>query len=315
LRDRVRDAVAAVEATPPDSSDLDALRAVLRDAALFGFAGAFPGNRLGSSRAVRGALLEKGRAVLTEIADRMKRSASGSGADRVRALFGPDFPWIPRCKPPDPEELEAAIDEGGALGAESRTLTGWLEQVAAVRAPAARWREVAILARASAGTRLPLEAVQLPVETGRPWVGLPFGSEENRPPSGFLSIVWHRAQRPAAHLPWVGLAVDEWAEVIPARTEQTAIAFHYDDPGAEAPQTVLLAVSPPTTANWSLDLVFASLDETLDLARLRGVDGESLGPLAQFLPGIYLAANPRKQTITTEFASVLVGPAQIVGES
>jgi hypothetical protein len=146
-------------------------------------------------------------------------------------------------------------------------------------------------------------------------VGLPFGAEENRPPGGFLSIVWHRAQHPPAEVPWVGLLVDEWSEVIPGRTEQTAIAFHYDDPGAEAPQTVLVAVAPPSAGNWSLDLLFASLGETLDHAKLRGVDGASLGPLGQLLPGIYLTANPRKTIVTTEFASALVGATRIAGET
>ena len=312
VRNELRAAVDGISATAPSSSpDLTALRASLRNAGLFGLAGAFPGSRFGSNPAMRAELLERGRSALGELEDRAKRAATGTPVERARAVFGRDFPWFPRFTPPDPDAISGALAESSSLGADARTLSRWLEQVAPVRAPAARWREVAILARASADARLPLEPAQLPGGTGRPWVGLPFGTEENRPPGGYLSIVWHRAQRPAADAPWVGLLIDEWAEVIPGRTEQTAVAFHYDDPGAEAAQTVLVAVAPPTAANWSLDLLFATLSETFDLAKLRAVDAESLGPLSQLLPGIYLAANPKRQTVATDFTSSLVGATRI----
>lgn len=41
-----------------------------------------------------------------------------------------------------------------------------------------------------------------------------------------------------------GLLIDEWVEVIPNKEETTGISFNYDQPNAEAPQSILLAIPP-----------------------------------------------------------------------
>jgi hypothetical protein len=117
---------------------------------------------------------------------------------------------------------------------------------------------------------------------------------------------------PAANAQWVGLLLDEWTELIPNREESTALAFHYDDPGAEAPQAVLIAVAPDNAENWSLDTVIAVLRETLELAKLRAVDGDLLGVLSQILPTTYLAANSRLDTVAVDFKGALMKDALIV---
>jgi hypothetical protein len=251
--------------------------------------------------------------VLAELDERAGRAASGSPEDRVAAVFGKDFPWLARFSSPDPAAIAAALAESPGLGADPALLRRWSQQTAAVRAPLRRWREMGILARASSETRLPLEALQLPPGSGRPWVGLPFGSEEARPPGGFLSLVWHRAGQPPADAAWTGLLVDEWTEIIPAREEQTGVAFHYDDPGAEAPQALLVAVAPPAAKAWSRDLIFETLLDTLDLARIRGVEPAHLGALGQVLPALYLAANPRRETVSTDLRAEIVGADRVAG--
>jgi hypothetical protein len=103
-----------------------------------------------------------------------------------------------------------------------------------------------------------------------------------------------------------GILIDEWTEVIPSAQEETAIAFHYDAPGGEAPQAILVAVPSGTGANWSLDDVVATLDETLDLAHMRTVDLETLG-LGQLAPGITLASNAENKTPSTDFSGRTIG--------
>jgi len=98
----------------------------------------------------------------------------------------------------------------------------------------------------------------------------------------------------------------------------TGLSFHVDQPDARAPQAILLAV-PPTEAHvWSLSVLEATVLETLELARLRLVDGEALaavrsgppppGPpalqLGQYLPAIYLASTPTGDTVTTDLGRV-----------
>ena len=116
---------------------------------------------------------------------------------------------------------------------------------------------------------------------------------------------------PAANASWAGLLLDEWTELIPNADEATAVAIHYDDPGAEAPQAILVAVPPDDATNWTLDTVTDVLRETLQLARLRAVDGDLLGDLSVLLPATYLAANPRSDTVSAVFTGLLRSDAII----
>ena len=76
---------------------------------------------------------------------------------------------------------------------------------------------------------------------------------------------------------------------------------------------------PPTEAHvWSLSALEATVLETLELARLRLVDGQALGAvpagppppgpspprLGQYLPAIYLASAPAADTVTTDLGRV-----------
>jgi hypothetical protein len=88
-------------------------------------------------------------------------------------------------------------------------------------------------------------------------------------------------------------------------TEQTGIALHYDNPGADAPQAILIAVPPTSRPLWDLASLLAILNETLDLAKVRTVDGELLGALGQVLPAIYLADSTEEVTVRTQFAGTL----------
>ena len=121
----------------------------------------------------------------------------------------------------------------------------------------------------------------------------------------------HHAARPSASLPWAGLLLDEWSELIPARGEDTAIAFHYDDPGAEAAQAVLVAVPPTQATAWDLTTLLDILNETIDLAKMRAVDSELL-PFGQLLPAIFLATNPSNDTVATDLHPLLVNASAVI---
>jgi hypothetical protein len=57
-------------------------------------------------------------------------------------------------------------------------------------------------------------------------------------------------------------------------------------PSARAPQAILLAVSPDG-ARWTGAALLDTLEETLDLARLRAVTLERTNGIARILPAIY----------------------------
>jgi hypothetical protein len=102
------------------------------------------------------------------------------------------------------------------------------------------------------------------------------------------------------------LVLDDWDEIVPQKEVATGISFHFDTPGAEAPQAVLVAVPPTNAETWSLDSLVATLHETIDLAKMRGVDSELLGLLGQLAPAIYLAGNVENDAVSTTFGEALV---------
>jgi hypothetical protein len=95
---------------------------------------------------------------------------------------------------------------------------------------------------------------------------------------------------------------------VPNREETTAVTFHYDAPGAVAPQSLLLAVPPDVRRPWSVDTLEAILLETLELAKLRLVDLDALREVGHYLPGLYFAFNPAGDTISADFAGAAGRP-------
>ena len=65
------------------------------------------------------------------------------------------------------------------------------------------------------------------------------------------------------------------------------MTFHFDAPSNRPPQTWLLAATPPGE-EWSLDLVSATLRETLDWMRIRAVGPEDLGDFGRAIPTIFV---------------------------
>jgi hypothetical protein len=91
------------------------------------------------------------------------------------------------------------------------------------------------------------------------------------------------------------------------------LTFQYDDPGAEAAQSVLLAVPPVSgVTSWDLATVVDILNETLDLAKMRAVDGRLLGALGQLLPATYFTQNQNRDTITIEWLNAMRAEASVI---
>lgn len=304
VREQLNLAISAIGATPADSApDLTALRTALRTVSLYGIPAAFPTTRHESSVGLRGEMLTTAQSVLKEVDRRIAdANAATEPRDKVRAVLGRDFLFLPRFKPAEAAELDQALAAGSALVGSPNAVRKWFQQAAPVHTPLARWRKMALYTQTLTGHPLNFDVAQIPHITGARWVALPFADESQRPPGGCVSLVLHRAQAPVATEAWVGFIFDEWTELIANKAEQTAVAIHYDDPGAEAPQAVLLAVPPTAARNWDLDTVVDILHETLDLAKLRAVDSELLGSLGQLLPAIYVPENPADDTVSTPFS-------------
>jgi len=219
----------------------------------------------------------------------------------LNAVFGPAFRALPLFSldgAPDPTRLDVGFGRSAELtGGDPLAATTWLQRAARVRDGARRFADALTYGEALGGRdTMRLEVAQLPARPGDRWVALPF---EGKPPAGRVSF--------AASLPlgapgvgqaFGGLLIEEWAEIVPSAEETTAVAFHFDAPGASAPQAIILAV-PPREEDWTLATLEATILETLELAQLRMVDLDALKGAGHFLPAIQPALNLRGATVAT----------------
>jgi hypothetical protein len=266
------------------------------------------------------------RAALEEL-DRRTAAVAAASTDnaRIAAVLGDGFRLLPRVTAAAGGEFLTSLAASAELqGGDQLAAVTWLQRAAHVRDGAGRLETALLYAEASGSPQpLRLRVAQLPRRAGDRWAGLP-ATPQLPIPSGRLSLVVQSAAAPpASGAPLAGLVVDEWTEVIPDRTQLTGLSFHVDQPAARAPQAILLAVAPNEAHVWSLTTLEATVLETLDLARLRLVDGESLGSptvvpppgaavvprLGHYLPAIYVAAAPAADTVTTDLGRV-TAPAQ-----
>ena len=89
-------------------------------------------------------------------------------------------------------------------------------------------------------------------------------------------------------------------------SEVTGMAFKVDTPDACAPQAVLLAIAPDPARGWSLDILFDTVKETLELAKIRPVDLGDLLRLGRVLPAIH-SSNTVDQTLSDAAKQKLAG--------
>lgn len=302
-----------------ETAPVEALRTTMLALGAFGVEPAMPAVADGDTPEARAGLLRQAAALATAGQARLDRSAAlrakAAATDprarcdqlleRGQATFGAGFVLLPdvTCDPAAAAELADALAASTRQqGGDPLAVHGWFTRAARVRDPLDRLnaclRGAEVL---GGGDRLALTVAQLPFDPAGRWVGLPPPSGTDLAP-GKLSLVVQASARVDPSVALAGLFVDEWNEVVPARSETTALAFQFDPPNSFAPQSLLLAVPPVPGQAWTTETLRRVLVETLDLAKLRAVDPGLLGAAAQYLPALYLAFNARDDAVSTDFA-------------
>ncbi|HEX8504037.1 MAG TPA: hypothetical protein VF630_01615, partial [Hymenobacter sp.] len=200
-------------------------------------------------------------------------------------------------------------------------LQEWLHGVGAVREPMNHLDKVFLihdLLHPDAAPGLPLQPAQLVATAGNApdgkgdyWLGLAWpviGTPAYAPPGDALSLVqWLPENYNSAGLQ-CALWLDEWVETLPEAQQPTALTFHYDQPNTEAPQTMLLVVSPQAqpTGAWTTADLLGAVNETLDLAKKRTVEPDALAftPLATVLPAVVAPVAQQAVTLTLDLGRV-----------
>lgn len=241
-----------------------------------------------------------------ELREPTPQEAIGIAIDRIKLVFGKDFPVLPvfTLGPYAASVAASLADRAALVGADPFEVAGWLPKLARVREGADRL-DAAITAHEALFEHSladQLAVWQLPHKAGKPWAARPEAWADQKPKDDLrtrvpqLAVVAAGADALAglaADTLLAGLTVDEWQEVIPDAVQTTGVSFHYDAPGARPPQAVLLAVPPRVgMSHWRFDEVLATVHEAFDLAQMRCVRPKDLvDGLGAFLPGNFLPQN------------------------
>jgi hypothetical protein len=217
---------------------------------------------------------------------------------QLRTIFGEAIPVAPRFTLPGPTSTTAedfrtsltASNADPALLGPDLGAAAWLTMHAPVRPAVGRLTGVLEAAEMLGGIvgLADVHIAQLPHRPGTAWIGRPF-TETPPPTTGF---VIHASTRPDFTSALAGLVIDQWTEAVPSTSETTGLSFHFDAPGARAPQTMLIAT--PTdrrAASWTVEALAGSVRHAVALARIRPLDIDDVDAVGRFLPAAYLPFN------------------------
>lgn len=267
----------------------------------------------------------RARALHDEVDARLKAAPAPVGTERagaqvrmatlrIRAILGKSFPVLAVFTLGGfaAEAAAALAQRATLLQGDELAIAGWLPKLGCVHEPTGYLADVLTAAEAL-GTPTTGADFKL-LQTGAPerpapkrWGALPPDPEDDL--RGVVAVVAHAPGALAAIAAGdalAGLYIDEWSEQIPATHETTGLSFHFDTPGARAPQSMLLAVpSDARATNWTLDELLAVVDEALALSKLRAVRPQDLQGLGLLLPGLFLSNNFHHDVPTLDFARLI----------
>jgi predicted nucleic acid-binding Zn-ribbon protein len=171
----------------------------------------------------------------------------------------------------------------------------WMQKSASVRPRLAKWDYVRTLHELYNDGQLDLAPIQLPYRAADSWLAVEF-PETDADGNPFnvtddtLSIVVHGVSAFTTEKNQCGLLIDDWTENICEKKAITGLTFNYNQPDAQAPQALLLAVTPQETGNWSWDKLVGILNDTLLRAKLRAIEPALLDTQTKPELGVLLPA-------------------------
>lgn len=244
---------------------------------------------------------DRGDELLASAASSSGEARSQALADAGRALLGEGFRILPRFAlgPAQADEWRNAYANRPALLAHVETqhdfpVDDWLYGVARVRPKLHDLEKVIQLTSAFARSEPSLTPLQFPYVEGDPWFALelPAGFDPALAGERLLYTGVYANAFDAGAPAHVGLLLDEWSEVLPSKQETAGLAFHYDRPSNEPPQTLLLAVAASAGERWSFEDLELAVVETFELARKRATEPRDLAgtALSRFLPATLMAS-------------------------
>ncbi|GAA0652136.1 hypothetical protein GCM10009535_33080 [Streptomyces thermocarboxydovorans] len=203
----------------------------------------------------------------------------------VAGVLGESLPVLPVLNltgTPAGEALTAARPEG----ADDDAVADWLTEMERIR-PRVRALGDALAASEVLASAAPSGVHVAQVPAGRRWIARgPVPVPSRSEPAPLHCAVLRTDGTPPDAARVAGMVVDAWSETAPEPVDEEmgALAFHYNQPDARAPQAWLLAVPPDPSRGWCMEDVHAVVEEAFALARVRGMDLNDLTELRGVLP-------------------------------
>lgn len=245
--------------------------------------------------------------------------------DAVKALLGDGARVIPRftLSVDQGDEWQNAFDGRAALlthllPARDFPVDDWMYGIARVRPKLHDWENVVLLTGAFGTMEPSLAPVQFPFKAAEPWLAMELSAafELNKSGDHVLYTAAYAGgafNKNAPH--FGGIMIDEWTEVIPATKETAGLAFHFDRPNNEPPQSMLLVTPASAGRQWNWEDLKLAIPETFDMAKKRAVEPRdiSASPLSRLLPATLMAFTTHAMSISSglRVADVLVAAKKV----
>ena len=224
------------------------------------------------------------------------------------AIFGPHFFLLPQFRVYEGKDLELATNNSQQIiPNDPLIMDKWLHGISRVRSKMGVLENV-MLIQELREQEIDFKPIQIPHETDDQWLGLEYDPEvmknKKEKLALYLSTPAHFEPRTTSYC---GLLIDNWTEQVTVDEEDTAIAFHYDQPNAKPAQSILLGVhSSKTSGNWDYEELLKIVESTAEMTRLRAVEPDQLfsnstQATALILPGIMDKIIDNYEDLSTDF--------------
>lgn len=233
---------------------------------------------------------------------------------KISGVFaGEDFLVLPKFRIPNAAEIMATCNDAGLQASIGEFGTEeWLQGLALIRENIRNYQmagNLRDLFEAPASARK-LKILQLPVAAGTPtvWIGGKFPANFVPPPQA-TSMAFEFSADFDAGQTVSGLLTDDWREKVPLPELTAGAAIKYNEPDSEAPQCMLLVVTPEQKGAWDWSVLVSAVLDTMTLAKKRAVDTELLQQtwMGQFLPALITPLDAQSNTPNLDFRTA--GPA------
>lgn len=250
--------------------------------------------------------INKAKALAKEIEMDDEDSILSAYTKAIQALLSADFKVIPQfcLKPLLDIDLNAQSAQLNKLftysNASPMDIESWTGEVSRVREPVSQIQNVRVFSDFLGVEQGETAILQFPFnpEKDKEWLGREVSSEELVEDKDSIVLFERKNFSPNKVKPNAGLIIDQWMELIPYEQQRGGVVFNFDQPNAEAPQVILLAVPSKITMrkrkdgsfeakNWTLNELILTLIDTRIMAENRAVEPDHLyaeTELAKIIP-------------------------------